>query len=249
MVVPTAINAVQWPQMRNLPVLWTCLLLSFPPTDLCSKRRIGRHDVSLRPSSWQTVPRLCDGLAAGVHCQRQWHARPTATGAMPTPTWACHRVMWAATWRFCGRRRNALTRTFRRRHFPDATNRDWNDWRWQSRHRVRTLAQLEKMLRLSDDEREALVQGGTMLPVGISPYYMSLLDADDPRQPLRRTVVPTINEFVRTEGEADDPLGEDSHSPVPGLVHRYPDRVLLLPLDFCSTYCRYCTRFARRRPR
>jgi lysine 2,3-aminomutase len=81
-----------------------------------------------------------------------------------------------------------------------------------------------------------------MLPVGISPYYMSLLDPDDPQQPLRRTVVPTINEFVRTEGEADDPLGEDSHSPVPGLVHRYPDRVLLLPLDFCSTYCRYCTR-------
>jgi lysine 2,3-aminomutase len=137
---------------------------------------------------------------------------------------------------------NAKTRTFRRRHFPDVANRDWNDWRWQSRHRIRTLAQLEKMLRLSEEEGEALVQGGTMLPVGISPYYMSLLDADDPLQPLRRTVVPTLNEFVRTEGEADDPLGEDSHSPVPGLVHRYPDRVLLLPLDFCSTYCRYCTR-------
>jgi lysine 2,3-aminomutase len=136
----------------------------------------------------------------------------------------------------------APTRAFRRRHFASATNRDWNNWRWQSRHRIRTLAQLESMLRLSEEEREALVQGGTMLPVGISPYYMSLLDADNPRQPLRRTVVPTLNEFVRTEGEADDPLGEDSHSPVPGLVHRYPDRVLLLPLDFCSTYCRYCTR-------
>jgi lysine 2,3-aminomutase len=81
-----------------------------------------------------------------------------------------------------------------------------------------------------------------MLPVGVSPYYMSLLDPTDSRQPLRRTVVPTLNEFVRTEGEANDPLGEDAHSPVPGLVHRYPDRVLLLPLDFCSTYCRYCTR-------
>jgi lysine 2,3-aminomutase len=137
---------------------------------------------------------------------------------------------------------NARTRDFRRRHFPEVSNRDWNDWRWQSRHRLRTLAQLEKMLRLSDEEREALVQGGTMLPVGISPYYMSLLNADDPHQPLRRTVVPTLNEFVRTTGEADDPLGEDAHSPVPGLVHRYPDRVLLLPLDFCSTYCRYCTR-------
>ena len=136
----------------------------------------------------------------------------------------------------------SATRAFRRRHFPAVTNREWNDWRWQSRHRIRTHAQLEAMLRLSEEEREALVQGGTMLPVGISPYYMSLLDAEDPRQPLRRSVVPTLNEFVRTEGEADDPLSEDDHSPVPGLVHRYPDRVLLLPLDFCSTYCRYCTR-------
>jgi lysine 2,3-aminomutase len=119
---------------------------------------------------------------------------------------------------------NARTRAFRRRHFPEVSNRDWNDWRWQTRHRIRTLAQLEKMLRLSAEEREALVQGGTMLPVGISPYYMSLLDGEDALQPLRRTVVPTLNEFVRTEGEADDPLGEDSHSPVPGLVHRYPDR-------------------------
>jgi lysine 2,3-aminomutase len=143
---------------------------------------------------------------------------------------------------FLRRTSNAKTRAFRRRHFRDVTTRDWNDWRWQSRHRVRTLAQLETMLRLSDEEREALVQGGTMLPVGISPYYMSLLEPEDPLQPLRRTVVPTLNEFVRTEGEADDPLSEDSHSPVPGLVHRYPDRVLLLPLDFCSTYCRYCTR-------
>ena len=81
-----------------------------------------------------------------------------------------------------------------------------------------------------------------MLPVGVTPYYMSLIDPDDPQQPLRKTVVPTTAEFTRMPGEADDPLGEDGHSPVPGLVHRYPDRVLLLPLDFCSTYCRYCTR-------
>jgi lysine 2,3-aminomutase len=71
---------------------------------------------------------------------------------------------------------------------------------------------------------------------------MSLVDPADPDQPLRKTVIPTKHEFLRTPGEADDPLGEDGHSPVPGLVHRYPDRVLLLPLDFCSTYCRYCTR-------
>ncbi len=148
----------------------------------------------------------------------------------------------ASSLSFLHRTSNARTRAFRRRYFATASTREWNDWRWQSRHRIRTLAQLEMMLRLSDEEREALVQGGTMLPVGISPYYMSLLDADNGLQPLRRTVVPTLHEFVRTEGESDDPLGEDAHSPVPGLVHRYPDRVLLLPLDFCSTYCRYCTR-------
>ena len=134
------------------------------------------------------------------------------------------------------------TRAFRRAFFPTVSDKDWNDWRWQSRNRVRTQAQLEKMLVLTEDEREGLVKGGTMLPVGVTPYYMSLLDPDDPQQPLRRTVVPTKNEFLRTAGEADDPLGEDGHSPVPGLVHRYPDRVLLLALDFCSTYCRYCTR-------
>ena len=134
------------------------------------------------------------------------------------------------------------TRDFRKRFFPAVADRDWNDWRWQSRNRLRTLAQFEKMLVLADDERQALVDGGSMLPVGITPYYMSLLSSTDALEPLRRTVVPTIGEFVRTAGEADDPLGEDGHSPVPGLIHRYPDRVLLLGLDFCSTYCRYCTR-------
>ncbi len=137
---------------------------------------------------------------------------------------------------------NPRTKAFRKRFFPEVTDRDWNDWRWQSRNRFRTLSQIERVLQLSDDERQAIIQGGTMLPVGVTPYYMSLLEYDQPEQPLRRTVIPTTAEFVRTPGEADDPLGEDGHSPVPGLVHRYPDRVLLLALDFCSTYCRYCTR-------
>lgn len=137
---------------------------------------------------------------------------------------------------------NPRTRAFRRQFYPEVVDRDWNDWRWQSRHRIRRLDQFEKMLELTEQERGALEQGGTMLPVGVTPYYMSLLDATDASQALRKTVVPTTHEWVRTVGEADDPLGEDGHSPVPGLVHRYPDRVLLLPLDFCSTYCRYCTR-------
>lgn len=139
-------------------------------------------------------------------------------------------------------RGNPQTRAFRKAFFAQATDQEWNDWRWQSRNRIRKLAQLEQMLVLTDEERNALVEGGSMLPVGVTPYYMSLLSRDDPNQPLRRTVVPTTSEFQRAKGEADDPLGEDGHSPVPGLVHRYPDRVLLLVLDFCSTYCRYCTR-------
>ena len=137
---------------------------------------------------------------------------------------------------------NPRTRSFRRNFFPDVSNTEWNDWRWQSRKRIRTLDQLERFLVLSDDERVALTVGGSMLPVGITPYYLSLIDRENADDPLRKTVIPRTNEFVRTPGEADDPLGEDGHSPVDGLVHRYPDRVLLLALDFCSTYCRYCTR-------
>src|SRR5690606_19445855 len=93
---------------------------------------------------------------------------------------------------------NTRTRAFRRAFFPDAKDADWNDWRWQSRHRIRKLEQIERMLDLSDDEREALIKGESMLPVGITPYYMSLLDRDNPSQPLRRTVIPVTGEFVRT---------------------------------------------------
>jgi len=131
---------------------------------------------------------------------------------------------------------------FRRAFFPSATDKEWTDWQWQIRNRVRHLEQLERMLTLSDLERSAVEKIQTRLPVGITPYFMSLLSKDDPNDALRRTVVPTAAEFTQTPGEADDPLGEDGQSPVPGLVHRYPDRVLLLVLDFCSTYCRYCTR-------
>ena len=134
------------------------------------------------------------------------------------------------------------TRAFRKAFYPDVADRDWNDWHWQARNRLRTLAQLEQVLVLSDDERTALSDGGSMLPVSITPYYMSLVSRDDRNQPLRRTVIPTTAEFHQGLGEADDPLGEDGDSPVPGLVHRYPDRVLLLVTDFCSSYCRYCTR-------
>ncbi|HEX6995300.1 MAG TPA: KamA family radical SAM protein [Gammaproteobacteria bacterium] len=131
---------------------------------------------------------------------------------------------------------------FRKRFFPTVKSSEWNDWRWQNRNRIRSLEQLERMLRLTDGEREAIRRHEGPLPAGITPYYMSLVDPEDPNQPLRRTVVPTLGEFEIAPGEEDDPLGEDGTSPVPGLVHRYPDRVLLLVTNFCSVYCRYCTR-------
>lgn len=131
---------------------------------------------------------------------------------------------------------------FRRRFFPLSTNAEWCDWRWQVRNRVRDLATVESMLTLSADERAALSHPDGAFPVAVTPYYMSLLDPDDATQPLRRTVIPVCGERCRSAGEEDDPLGEDGQSPVPGLVHRYPDRVLLLTTGFCSTYCRFCTR-------
>ena len=131
---------------------------------------------------------------------------------------------------------------FRRRFFPDASAVDWSDWRWQLRSRVRTLEALKRVVNLSPDEEAAISRHTGSLPVGITPYYLSLFDRDDPAQAIRRTHIPVGGEYLRSPGEADDPLGEDHDSVVPGLVHRYPDRVLFLVTGFCSTYCRYCTR-------
>jgi lysine 2,3-aminomutase len=133
------------------------------------------------------------------------------------------------------------SQAFRRRHFPDVTAREWNDWRWQLRHSFKTLDQIERILDLSADERAALAEA-RQLPTQITPYYASLLDPRDPHSPLRRTMVMTPAEFVRSEGETDDPLGEDGDLKAPGLVHRYPDRVLFLVTPLCPVYCRYCTR-------
>ncbi|HEX6259279.1 MAG TPA: KamA family radical SAM protein [Woeseiaceae bacterium] len=141
--------------------------------------------------------------------------------------------------KFCVSRR---TRDFLAQYYPEATIDEWNNWRWQNRHRIRTLADLGRIIDLCDDEVEAIKRHTGALPVGITPYYASLLDRDDEMQPLRRTVVPVLGEYVLSRGENEDPLAEDGHSPVPGLVHRYPDRVLLLVTNFCSVYCRYCTR-------
>ncbi len=136
---------------------------------------------------------------------------------------------------------SALER-FRKTFFPDSSVDEWNDWHWQLRHRIRSLEQLGTILELTMDEMTAVLRHRGTLPLAVTPYYAGLLDPTDCRQPLRRTVVPVNDEYLRSPGEAEDPLGEDSDSPVPGLVHRYPDRVLFLVTHFCSTNCRYCTR-------
>jgi lysine 2,3-aminomutase len=133
-------------------------------------------------------------------------------------------------------------REYRRRFHPEVSDAEWDDWKWQLRNRVRDAGGLETVFRLSDDERATVEQLGDRLPVGITPYYAALMDRQDASSPLRRTMVPLSGEFREGPGEADDPLGEDHDMPVPGLVHRYPDRVLFLVSTFCATYCRYCTR-------
>jgi len=131
---------------------------------------------------------------------------------------------------------------FWRRFFPQVSLNEWNNWRWQLRHRITSLDLLARMINLSPEERAAFADCGGKLPFSVTPYYLSLVDPDNPAQPLRRCVIPTAAEHVVGLGEQDDPLGEDHDTVVPGLVHRYPDRVLLLVTSFCSTYCRYCTR-------
>ena len=134
------------------------------------------------------------------------------------------------------------SRAFYRSFYPGTSSPEWNDWHWQFRSRIRSLEELARIFRLSADEYQAVAGHEGPLPVGITPYYASLMGLDDPSEPLRRTHVMTGNEYIRVPGEADDPLGEDGHMVVPGLVHRYPDRVLFLTTGTCSTYCRYCTR-------
>jgi lysine 2,3-aminomutase len=131
---------------------------------------------------------------------------------------------------------------FRKKIFPHVSHSEWNDWRWQLRNRITDIQMLRRVVTLSADEETALSSGPFQLPMAITPYYASLMSPDDPGQAIRRAVIPVLAERFFSTGEADDPLGEDHDSPVTGLIHRYPDRVLFLVTDFCSTYCRYCTR-------
>lgn len=118
----------------------------------------------------------------------------------------------------------------------------WNDYRWQLRHRVVSLADLEARLVLTAEERAGLLLAGARLATAVTPHFLNLVDRNDPACPIRRQVVPRIEEAHEVAGEMADPGCEDGSMPVPGLVHRYPDRVLLLVTDRCAAYCRYCTR-------
>jgi lysine 2,3-aminomutase len=124
---------------------------------------------------------------------------------------------------------------------PDSMNH-WSDYKWQLRNRVDTLTELETHLNLTDVERAGVLLAGHKLAMSITPHFFNLIDRDDPECPIRRQVIPRIEEGWNAPEELADPCGEDSHMPVPGLVHRYPDRVLFLVTDRCASYCRYCTR-------
>lgn len=134
-----------------------------------------------------------------------------------------------------------VTQAFIGKHFPGTSQDEWNNWQWQLRNSYKSVKDLSKFLHLSPDEL-AVTEQNTNLPVRITPYYASLLSSCNADHPLRKTVVPVMDELIVSKGEETDPLGEGHDSVAKCLVHRYPDRLLFLITDFCSTYCRYCTR-------
>ncbi len=133
-------------------------------------------------------------------------------------------------------------RTGRHRYFPDATDAEWNDWRWQFRNRVTTLEELAQHFPLTSRDWDLRAQVLKDFRMGITPYYLSLIDAENADDPLLRQVVPLNEEYTYRAIGDEDPLGEENFSPVPGITHRYPDRVLMVISNSCAIYCRYCTR-------
>ena len=132
--------------------------------------------------------------------------------------------------------------SYRQHYYPGVPDQQWDDWKWQFRNRITTLPELDRFFPLAPEERASL---GALLHefrLGIPPYYLSLIDPGDRLDPMRLQAVPTIDEFLDLDVGSDDPLNEEVTSPVPGIVHRYPDRCLLVATNNCALYCRYCTR-------
>ena len=130
----------------------------------------------------------------------------------------------------------------RHKLFPEVTDEQWNDWKWQVKNRIETLDQLKKHILLTPEEESGVKETLKTLRMAITPYYLSLIDQNNPHCPIRRQAIPTLAETYHSRADLLDPLHEDTDSPVPGLTHRYPDRVLFLITDMCSMYCRHCTR-------
>lgn len=130
----------------------------------------------------------------------------------------------------------------RKELFPQVTDEQWNDWHWQVKNRIETLDQLKQYVSLTEEEEEGVRVALKTLRMAITPYYLSLIDPNNPNDPVRRQAIPTIKETHQAAADLLDPLHEDEDSPVPGITHRYPDRVLFLITDMCSMYCRHCTR-------
>ncbi|BCX49232.1 L-lysine 2,3-aminomutase [Haloferula helveola] len=127
-------------------------------------------------------------------------------------------------------------------YWPASAMDQWDDHKWQLKNRISGLTDLEPHLPLTDEERAGVLLAGNKLAMSITPHFFNLIDREDPDCPIRRQVIPRLEEAWTAPEELADPCGEDSHMPVPGLVHRYPDRVLFLVTDRCASYCRYCTR-------
>ena len=130
----------------------------------------------------------------------------------------------------------------RKELFPNVTDEQWNDWKWQVKNRIETLEDLKKYINLTKQEEEGVKESLKTLRMAITPYYISLIDVNNPNCPVRRQAIPMGAELHQADADLLDPLHEDEDSPVPGLTHRYPDRVLFLITDMCSMYCRHCTR-------
>ncbi len=135
-----------------------------------------------------------------------------------------------------------MTESKRKIFFPEVSDEQWNDWKWQVKNRIETVEELKKYISLTTEEEVGIRESLKTLRMAITPYYLSLIDTEDPFDPVRKQSIPTINELYISPDDLQDPLHEDSDSPVPGLTHRYPDRVLFLITDMCAMYCRHCTR-------
>ncbi len=130
----------------------------------------------------------------------------------------------------------------RKELFPNVTDEQWNDWKWQVKNRIETYEQLSKYFTFAPEEAEGIKKALAKFRMAITPYYLSLIDPNDPYDPIRRQAIPAGEECNIAPADLNDPLHEDEDSPAPGLTHRYPDRVLFLITDMCSMYCRHCTR-------